>query len=137
MGTLSPEDITAIGTSIAQALGSSLVPALVEAMRRNKERLHTQMCDSKAFGRLPSFAKGQGSWRTRALSNRASATRARVDDGTLKLIQVASEAQLADGLTKSFSGPNMQKVRKQLNMAIYQGMDVARSRRAAIISAIS
>ena len=78
------------------------------------------------------LVKGQGSWRTRALSNRASATRARVDEGSLKLIQVASEAQLADGLTKSFSGPNMQKVRKQLSMAVYVGVGdvVARARRS-------
>ena len=55
-----------------------------------------------------------------------------MDEGSLKLIQVASEAQLADGLTKSFSGPNMQKVRKQLNMAVYVGVGVvvARARRS-------
>ncbi|CAK0866540.1 unnamed protein product [Prorocentrum cordatum] len=53
------------------------------------------------------LARGQGSWRTRALTNRASALRSRVESETLLLDHVGSNEQRADGLTKVFSVPAM------------------------------
>ena len=57
------------------------------------------------------LARGQGSWRTRALSNRASALRSRVESETLLLDHVGSNEQRADGLTKVFSVPAMARIR--------------------------
>ncbi|CAK0814311.1 unnamed protein product, partial [Prorocentrum cordatum] len=57
------------------------------------------------------LARGQGSWRTRALSNRASALRSRVESETLLLDHVRSNEQRADGPTKIFSVPAMARIR--------------------------
>ena len=60
--------------------------------------------------------KGQGSWRTRCLANRAAALRARIEAGLLFLGFVASAEQKADGLTKTFSVPMMGQVRRALGL---------------------
>ena len=62
------------------------------------------------------IATGQGSWRTRALANRASALRARTQQETLSLGFVGTQDQRADGLTKTFSVQGMQQVRKALGL---------------------
>ena len=62
------------------------------------------------------LARGQGSWRTRALSNRASALRSRVESETLLLDHVGSNEQRADGLTKVFSVPAMARIRDHFGL---------------------
>ncbi|CAK0841691.1 unnamed protein product, partial [Prorocentrum cordatum] len=62
------------------------------------------------------LARGQGSWRTRALANRAAALRSRLEMGTLDLVKVASEDQRADGLTKVFAAPAMARIRAHFNL---------------------
>ena len=49
--------------------------------------------------------KGQGSWRTRCLANRAAALKARMEAGLLAMGFVASAEMKADGLTKRFPYP--------------------------------
>ena len=62
------------------------------------------------------LAHGQGSWRTRALANRAAALRSRLEMGTLDFMKVASEDQRADGLTKVFAAPAMARIRAHFNL---------------------
>ena len=49
-------------------------------------------------------SSGQGSWRTRSLTTKVHAVRSRVQRGLLKITQVGTADQRADGLTKS-GGP--------------------------------
>ena len=64
------------------------------------------------------IAEGQGSWRTRALANRAAALRSRVGMGTLLLKKVSSEEQRADGLTKVFAAAVMGRIRAHFGLQL-------------------
>ena len=59
---------------------------------------------------------GQGTWRTRALANRAAGIRQRVEDGTLVVDYVRSAEQIADVLTKFLAVPAMSIARQQLTI---------------------
>ena len=63
-----------------------------------------------------SVMAGEGSWRTRALANRASALRQRSQAGLVILRHVPTGEMYADGLTKSFTGNGMVRVRQQLGI---------------------
>ena len=63
-----------------------------------------------------SVMAGEGSWRTRALANRASALRQRSQAGLVLLRHVPTGEMYPDVLTKSFTGNGMVRVRQQLGM---------------------
>ena len=60
------------------------------------------------------LTQGQGSWRTRCLTNRANALRQRVETGDLVVAFVGTKDQRGDGLTKCLPVPMMAKMREHL-----------------------
>ena len=60
------------------------------------------------------LTQGQGSWRTRCLTNKANALRQRVESGDLIVSFVGTKDQKGDGLTKCLPVPMMQRMREHM-----------------------
>ena len=78
------------------------------------------------------IAEGQGSWRTRALSNRAVAIRSRVEMGMLIVNKVSSEEQRGDGLTKCNPAPIMGRIREHFGLVALLDRPRLRAARAGV-----
>ncbi|CAK0875407.1 unnamed protein product [Prorocentrum cordatum] len=105
-----------VARSTAEAEIAALAMGVVmfEGAEASLASMMVQLPLSKMWGGSAAslcLARGQGSWRTRALSNRASALRSRMESETLQLDHVGSNEQRADGLTKVFSVPAMSRIR--------------------------
>ncbi|CAK0805588.1 unnamed protein product, partial [Prorocentrum cordatum] len=97
-------------TAEAEVKGLALGGVVLEGVEAVLGSMLIEAESPKTFGDSQAsihMFKGQGSWRTRCLANRAAALRARIKAGLLFLGFVASAEQKADGLTKTFSVPMM------------------------------